>query len=79
MFEYIVEHDYVIVYIASTGSLALLITVAVACRRRLQKMDKSQPKKRIKPHVQNFQVQHNIINSEENGSVYDIIEERNMI
>lgn len=79
MFEIVVEYDYVMVYIAFTGGLALLITVAVACRRRLHMMDKPQLKKRIQPHAQNVQVSNNIINGQDNGSVYDIIEEQNMI
>lgn len=79
MFEFVVEYDYVMVYIALTGGLALLITVAVVCRRRLHMMDKPQPKKRIQPNGQTVHVQNNIINGQENGSVYDIIEEQNMI
>lgn len=81
LFGFFVEHDYIMVYIVSTGGLAFLITVAVACRRRFLMLDKSQikTKQRRQRNMQNVQQRNNMINLQENENVYDIVEEQNMI
>lgn len=82
IFLFVVEH--IMVYVASTGSLALFIMVAVVCRRRFHQLNKLQffTKKKIQlDHVdeQDVPERHEMFNIQNNGSVYDLIEEQNMI
>lgn len=63
---FVVENNYILIYVACTGALALLITFAVLGRQKQRRLMLKQMKlsanRSIRLHEQNVQEDHEIIN-----------------